>query len=841
MDFIRSAIKALFYRFPVGKAAQCILHAEENGFVEGMREVLRWDNQQYSSTEIRVLSDVICQTWMNPIRENESVESISVIGRSLYVPFHLGVDLFDESSWERPLLQYEQLLRWRDIVFYVGEDLFSTSFLAGQDSSRMYNRTFFSWENVIRHNNKTLNKLLDSGLSEVHTHINAATDVFELNWLRLMNDAGQDYQKPNSDKERKAALTTYRQEYTPSLWDDEIHHSLPEWGIIASAIRVAMFKTVSHGIVFTHADELVLKKMMIDNVALYDRKKELQSEIGALGEEAFLMPMEKPFDYAITKQSVAKCGDDTIIQPYFVHHGEREMLYRFFRMIYEQPSTVASLMPYVYLYLLIKSAYRREFIQTNPLNGFENFKRYQDRKALFLKEADINNRVNFRYAIQTSLRDLENEKLEARMAPEQVEKRLGRDYKQSIFLEHPFYQHEVREDDLTYVVHFMKRPDISKADNVCRHAAIRSDIQKQMENVIHLCQTNLHDMTSRPIHITGIDAAGSELDCRPEVFAPSFRYAQLCGLSNITYHAGEDFYDLIDGLRTIDEAIVFLNYQRGCRIGHAIALGLNPRSYYTQRHRNVIMPKQVFLDNLVWLYYKSRQYNNELHPATLDMIDKMTHRLYQEIGYEGSFDRYEYWQSMLLRGDAPDEITYDSYAIHERAALCKHPLCNDARKSTRAKVLWQQYHRSGKVKEKGSQPVSYVLPNSIDADIESLQDKIMDEVEKRGICIECNPFSNQHIGPFKRYDEHPIWRFHNVRAPLRHSINVSVNTDDKGIFATSLYNEFSLLSLAMLKKKTPEGEPEWTTNEVITYIKELIEMGHFQKFDVKKVWVGESI
>lgn len=75
--------------------------------------------------------------------------------------------------------------------------------------------------------------------------------------------------------------------------------------------------------------------------------------------------------------------------------------------------------------------------------------------------------------------------------------------------------------------------------------------------------------------IVGMDAANSELYCRPEVFGPIYRYMkQFCNSAtdlselgseyyrgqrslNFTYHVGEDFWDITDGLRAIDEAILF--------------------------------------------------------------------------------------------------------------------------------------------------------------------------------------------------------------------------------------------------------------------------------------------
>ena len=840
MDFIRAAIKGLFYKFPIERAVSCLNSVKDDMFLNSLKEVLRWENPQFTTTETGILENVISQTWMKPYMRNTDVSSIPIEGRSLFVLFHFGCEVLDHSSWEKPLLQFDHLLRWRDLAYYMGEDILTLPFLAEQDSMRMYERKAFAWENVIRHNNKALNRVLDRGLSEVHSHLNASTDVFELNWIRLMNEVCHDLTSLKEERKRRLMMKDYRQDFSPSLWDVESGMTLYDWGIVAAAIRVLLYRVVMQGAVIESRDLSRLGIMMNDKVALYEQETEILSSVGSFEENAFRMANEVVFDYAITKSSASNCKTEDLLQPFFIHQGERELLYRFFRMLHENVNRVWQMAPFVYLYLLIKNNYRREFVQTNPLIGFENFQRYQSRKALYLKKQEINRQVNFRYAIQTSLRDIENEKLETRMAPEQVGKQQRSDFLGSIFLDKQFYQHALKDDDLTFVVHFFKRPDKFDVDNRSRHSEFRVYLQNQMDKIIDLCKDPIERSIVKKTKIVGIDAAGAELSCRPEVFAPSFRYAQICGIGNITYHAGEDFYDLVDGLRTIDEVMMFMNYQRGCRIGHALALGIDARSYYGRRHRNVIMPRQVMLDNLVWLFYKARQINVVLSPATLDFIDNTAHNLFQTIGYVNSFDQFIYWQSMLLRGDDPAATFSEGVEVtpHERAARCKHPLCIEARRSEVAKLLCTQYDIDKRTKELGNQPSTFILPASIVDDISALQEGMMDDIERRGIYIECNPSSNLMIGPFEKYEELPIWRFHNVDRPQRHCINISINTDDKGVFATSLYNELSIVSLSMIKRKDRDGNMMWSPKEVLEYVERLVEMGHSERFSPVKVWLA---
>lgn len=51
----------------------------------------------------------------------------------------------------------------------------------------------------------------------------------------------------------------------------------------------------------------------------------------------------------------------------------------------------------------------------------------------------------------------------------------------------------------------------------------------------------------------------------------------------MTYHVGEEWKDVADGLRAIDEAILFLNMGNGDRLGHATVLGIDIEDWYQKK------------------------------------------------------------------------------------------------------------------------------------------------------------------------------------------------------------------------------------------------------------------
>lgn len=81
-----------------------------------------------------------------------------------------------------PLCQYHCLLRWHMLTTMVGEDLFTTSFLASRDIMLKYERQSFDWSAFLGHNCKELNNLIS--LIKIR---NSSIKLLLLNLLRLFN------------------------------------------------------------------------------------------------------------------------------------------------------------------------------------------------------------------------------------------------------------------------------------------------------------------------------------------------------------------------------------------------------------------------------------------------------------------------------------------------------------------------------------------------------------------------------------------------------------------------------------------------------------------------------
>lgn len=807
MDLMRSAIKSLLYDYPLDAVANYIVegnYRETSDFYDRVRELMSWREKGFSISEISMLNNVMEEDWMT---DNET----GFASDRAYHPFERVFLLFQKCavelltlSGDSPVVKFRNLLRWRELTLLIGEDNMIIPFLARHDVLTGRERKTFQWPNILDHDDVQLNGLLNDTLSDTHFHLNAGCDVFEFNWIIIMNH-------PEAfDSKSSFLFNGYAsRDYDPVTRHSQLNLPFVNWIRIAAYIRAKILEMqeVDHENI-----ELILpenmfslrsdSRMQIETVRIIEhfRRVALRTSNGIV------------LDYAVNNVALDGVNDTQIRDVYMAHHGERCLLYDYLRKYFgNNGESWRRFAPYVYLYLLIKNKLRREIIQTNGLRGFRNFQLYQFHKSIFFKHADDAEAIKeiaFRYAVQSAAGKSRQYHVEARVTPENIKDVRRYDYTKSIF-----GNMEVLKSDsgfFSLVCHFIKQPDSYNPNlsRQLRHERLRKRIRKELEIVKKEWLRNWNEANISTL--TGIDAASDELVCRPEVFGPVFREARTFGISNLTYHVGEDFYDLVDGLRSIDEAIRFLGLGVGCRLGHALALGTDSERYYSHRHRYIIIPKQTLLDNLVWMMFKAMEHDITLSPKTELFIKTEFAGLTESLGY-GNCSEARYWESMKLRGEDPMSFHY-----------------NPASETGR---MLDIYWYSIETRRHGDAVVTKRLPESFVTDVLKIQRSMMYEIERTGLFIETNPTSNLMIGGFEKYIDLPLFKFHTI-AEEGHKLPVSINTDDKGVFATSIKNEFSLVAAALKKEKDAQGNRLWHDKQIIDYLKQIASYGNISRFSV---------
>lgn len=566
--------------------------------------------------------------------------------------------------------------------------------------------------------------------------------------------------------------------------------------------------------------------------------------------------------------------------------GERWILYQ--SMLFQYKNSQAEqdeVLNLLYAYSLIKESFRMELIQTNGKIGFENFRKYQERKNWFTTnytEAEL-----AKMAVKEAFTNQKMNSLELRIVPADNENEnisMIRQYDKVIGESLALITNQISTNNYYYVFHFGKQndPSIRTGKNmICRHDKYRKKL-KQKTNAILLMRKWNPKIGER---VKGVDACSSEDGCRPEVFSTAFRVLKNYVVGKkyvfekipqlkLSYHVGEDNQDILDGLRAIDEAIFFLNLDAGDRIGHATALGFDTEKWYAEKNFQISIRCMDYLDNIVWLYHKILYYKIPDQENLLEYLRQEFHyyfgRIYlkelnmdynqricdeaanydKEFGnkhYIGNsylgFDIYNYYNSWQLRGDEPylyergyyrrknmPQGIWDDYAVNRN-------LKGEVRYILEAGILYHLYHYNGTVKKEGDTAIDVKIPYSMIPAISQVQKKMQKEIAQKGIAIETNPSSNYLISMIHNYAQHPIVSFYNKGLTYNPEkleecaqLNVSINTDDTGVFSTSLYNEYALMANALETITDTAGNPIYEKHQVYDWLENIRLMGNDQSF-----------
>lgn len=877
MNNIRIAIDVLFRKIQVSYLLSQLINIRNQKYLcetvwwlPEVKHLLMHSLNGYSPNDVENVLQKLGEKWAI---EAEHKTNSSVF--SLLTHFTQQVLC---TTGNAPVIEYSHLLRWRELTHSLGEDLFTCSYLAWQDSISRHHRTFFAWRPVLATNNLRLQNLLREGVAENHFHLQGSAPHNDLSWLSLMNKVTG----------RKQQFDTFLKEgkLSPDLHfgKNDLSADLYVLTLKAAYIRLFLFLRVNRLLTDESNNTLFSQQQLND--FLFESKfseKQLFIRLNALQETInsnricfgkIVDPNSKVSqpDYWLSKDL-----DNQNLNGNEMLCGERMFLYECFRLIKTGDSSFRPLQDLFYTYLVIKSKFREEMIQVNNRVGFANFSTYQKRKTIFLENRDIYQRHIYRMAIHSSISNQTIRSFEARISPQKTTQQIKESIcsidaaalrKTQTAVDRYLERHTQQEKpSFFYVHHFIKEKDKAKyrkdsellLGNIqCRHHHLRKSIEKQAKAIAQL-REGISTVNER---IAGIDAAASELHARPEVFAQAFRYLKYYRnkgtfdrlkefkLQEIkaTFHAGEDFYDLIDGLRAIDEAIKFLNLSEGDRLGHALALGVDPRDYYNSKQLTIMIPKQWHLDNICWLISRIRKYNLHQFSTFASHLEWHFQTLYHEI-----FKDYEthkegqtqmttelYYEAWKLRGDNPflykpdGERKTDAYITfwEKSGENQKYPLKGVIRYLPKVNQLYYHYHFNPEVKKKGNEIKQFEITPEYIKVVEEVQKCFQKEIAQKHLGIETNPSSNYLIGTFKRYDKHPLLNFYNLgletdpekirKCP---QLFVSINTDDQGVFNTYLENEYALMALALEKMKDENGKPVYNPAMIYDWLDRIRRMG----------------
>lgn len=844
--------------------------------------------------------DEQAQLFQHLRKITEDLSSKTKTQPSVFYPLvHFGQSVLSIRG-DEPVCLFQEVLRWWEVYHLLGQDMIVCAYLAYSDVFTAIQREKFAWPSVIRTDHGRLNHMLREGLAENHCHLNGSTQSFQLSWYKLMNYPEESSGWLSGFPELLQAVTGR------GPIDNIIKLDHKVW--LAALARAILFKSLHRGDFYGTVGSSYLQSNHCYSTAPFESSEQTAgadvsadfcsadefhqvfrskldsesytAEIISVLRQCYGMPVPIPYgsaycmDYALERRVFLPVANS----PYRVLAGERSFLYNCFRACFSGKFTEFEQMLF-FFYLLVKTSFRGEMIQVNKQVGFENFSNYEKRKDL-IWEDDPYWWEAFRIALNGPICEESVVSLESRFCPKKtvadLESKVARYDFAKWYADAPYgtsnndhikafsdakKSGRLAHEPHFYVLHYPKRKDddyskIPTFVSQCRFETLRQDVKEwtiataeALSNSPYLCG-----------RIRGIDGCANEVNCRPEVFATAFRYLTAAqaieetsggtllsaptSRISATYHAGEDFYDIADGLRAIDEAVEFLELKRGDRIGHALALGVDPDIHYQTKSRSIIIPKQNYLDNLVWLLFRGRELNIRVDPQQYGIMQQQANQLLREIygtairNESWSVTLQDYYSSMKLRGDAPElyqsvrfdppKFTGSKYDDYRISRL--HTEWDALRNDSEIAGLYYYYQYGHEERIKGAEVLSIPVTSEYIKVVRQTQNSLQVYLEKKGIIIECNPSSNVLIGTFGDYGHHPIFRFNNFGLDKHDDapnpqMQVCINTDDLGVFDTSLPFEYALVYRALLEQMDENGDKRYTSTEVVHYLDEVRKMG----------------
>ena len=812
--------------------------------------------------------------------------------------------------------RYEHTDIWRDFSRNIDEEIILINAAFNDHIIRHTKAPILDFSYCINCDSEEIRTMLkrDIGTSENHFHLRGSSPYFYISWIYLMNHVDQpvyDYRIKAIERESLLRSGSGTNPVSLSiLWKKAAAIRLYLYCQIESeyfSIRLGKntYKIECESSFDKAFDALMkkLKKLIFsDNIYDFDKfdlSQMIENCFGctSLGWSGLQFSKSGDFeneiiyiDYAQLHPNIRRYAE----KKYFNLIGERNLLCEVLRLIRSERVNNKFTSGLLYLYLTIKHRFHQELVQSNNRVGFYNFQEYQNRKDFFIPWSYSVEKAIATNTISSIIDDIHIHKVELRISPENSVSemlKIIRTYesaiRDAITLDNN-KKKSVSINDFFYTLHFMKFPDTKNEDCVFRNYKARMKAKRQTEAIMKFCQMSPRSelvvkkymysdkeyrIENREYNyilsnkILGIDACGEEMDCRPEVFGVTFRYLQhYCPLEmahqlRATYHVAEDNYDIIDALRAIYEAVIFLDLRSGSRLGHATLLGISADEYYKRKRGMISMPIQNWLDNVVWLYYFIKENNISFDGCALlldylsneflqcfyqiyvpETTDSFVMRKFSEHNVDNPcFDIKHYFLSWLLRGDDPDIYIngfIDNSVIANPPYLYSTSIeqMKEARNSPEACYLYYLYHYRKSIKDKGMKNTVKKIPEYFITGAICAQKKLSELIASLGIGIETNPTSNLFISIINKYSEHPLSSFYsNGLDDTAHNIqlNISINTDDKSIFSTSLSNEYTYLLFYLEQVKSEDGSQRYSRFEILKWLNEIRQMGNEQSFAIK--------
>lgn len=487
-------------------------------------------------------------------------------------------------------------------------------------------------------------------------------------------------------------------------------------------------------------------------------------------------------------------------------------------------------------YLRFRNYLFHTSVQQKTIKGLDYFQQEHYKVNSALNHANINN--FWKNAIREQLQNQDLHKIEFRSSMPESYSKFRREV--GDFLK--AYQAILIEDydvdagkgfvpnrqipQVGLVIHFLKREDDTVPEK-CFHngktdcsyfhfGRLQESYEKQINAFVQL-RNEFRELSK---YLVGIDAASLENSTPVWVFAPIYENARDSSIEQIgrkhkygdyvqslgfTFHAGEDFRHILSGLRRIDEAVEYLKFHAGDRIGHGIALGISPRKWKSQ-NPVIIIPQIEALENYLWAYDTLSKNYGDFQAAILAYIEKQVYILSGKI-YGNAHKEEEREQAgigieLLIAGyhrlfcNQRSDFESEENVVMLEQNLCQKLLHNE-RILWDAELLAAARHCKRFVKEM-ERPVHYEVTEQDILIVEELQKILRKKLGKKGIVIEVNPSSNMAIADLDVLKDNQFYQMNGIND--EQNVIACINSDDPAVFNTNVSNELAYIYYGMMEQ-----------------------------------------
>ncbi|MGL4992217.1 MAG: hypothetical protein ACRC57_13830 [Sarcina sp.] len=712
----------------------------------------------------------------------------------------------DDSSTLGPYSEFTKVEIFRRINSIITMDTLAMYFLANIRNGNSDIDEIDGFYSYIKLADKQLDNILINGIAENHIHANAAFN-FTFAWQYLMSN----YIKINQ--------VTEGTKYSSSLdyWNCEIKIVLK----IASIIRLVLASFLSneccHNNKLYETDDFEVIQELVNKLRISNRNFNYIN----INEKILEL---KSYDFEETFNQILKnnglSGDynnSDIIFDIFKDsckvktYGENIFLFKCFE--YQRNLKFSNdsdcLFSELFInYIRLKNYFYGTFVEGYEIKGLDRFQEFYKNSTnitwLTTQNIQSNDKEYYKKLIRSEFQNENLKYVELRIALKEKETDTIKTYIDIL----KAYREIVKSDfdninfpRIGLIYHLIKNDELLNKENFYKTS---------VKNLIKVRNENIYNS----YFIVGIDAASLENNTQIQSLIPAFLSARGSendylkkddGYGNVvnvktlgfTFHAGEDFRDMVSGLRRIDEVVRKFKYHAGDRIGHGTVLGLNVDKWASD-NPVVLLPREEYLYNLLWVWNKISKYSIDKHSFSI-YLEKNIFNIAREIFEENVEINNTRNKNNKIKYNLSGLSIPMLYELYRNSFIDIENI-DASDKQNKISFRSIKLENDTEYKEALEEPIYISIDTTLIEIIKEMQRIMVEYIAQRGIIVEINPSSNTTIGEFESVMDNHSLTLNKIEELSEKNVIITINSDDPMIFNTTLSNEYAYIYYSLLSK-----------------------------------------